>query len=80
MVDPPSVTLERAHDQKVLLLLKDGRTLTGRLLGCDEHLNMVLDDAEEMTKEIARRLGRVVLRGSNVVTVNVAGGAPARSM
>lgn len=79
MSDPPAQTLERARDQKVVVLLKDQRTLTGRLLGCDEHLNLVLDEAEETGVEIVRRLGRVVVRGSNIVTVHVPGGAPGRS-
>lgn len=79
MSDPPAQALDRAHDQKVRVLLKDGRVLNGRLLGCDEHLNLVLDEAEETNPELARRLGRVVVRGSNIVTVNVPGGAPGRA-
>lgn len=71
MAAPPTVLLERAIQQKVELRLKDGRSLSGRLLGCDEHLNIVLDDAEERTNEVSRRLGRLVLRGSNVVSLNV---------
>lgn len=78
MVDPPALTLERAHDQKVRVLLKDGRVLAGRLLGCDEHLNLVLDEAEETAPDVSRRLGRVVVRGSNIITVNVPGGASGR--
>ncbi len=78
MVAPPTQLLESALQQRVELRLKDGRTLVGRLLGLDEHMNLVLDDAEERTPEVARRLGRLVLRGSNVVTLNVpSGGARA---
>jgi small nuclear ribonucleoprotein len=66
----PAQLLERALDQRVTLLLKDSRRLTGRLLGIDEHLNILLGDTEETTKEQTRRLGRVVLRGSNVVSLH----------
>lgn len=70
MADPPSHLLERVLDQRVTLLLKDARTMTGKLLGVDEHLNLVLDDTEEATAERTRHLGRVVLRGSSVVTLH----------
>ncbi len=70
MADAPIPLLERLVDSKVTLLLKDSRQLTGRLVGLDEHLNLVLDDASETTPDVSRRLGRVVLRGSNVVTLH----------
>lgn len=57
-----------------MLQLKDARTVTGRLVGSDEHMNIVLDEAEESTREITRRLGRVVLRGSNVLSLNAPAG------
>jgi len=79
MSAPPVQILERLGQQRVTVLLKDSRVLSGRLLGCDEHMNMVLDDTEETTKDAQRRLGRVVLRGSNVVTLTAAGGAGGRS-
>jgi len=70
MADGPSQLLERVVQQRVTLLLKDSRQLSGKLVGIDEHLNLVLDDATETTAEISRHLGRVVLRGSNVVTLH----------
>jgi small nuclear ribonucleoprotein (snRNP)-like protein len=70
MVDTPIPLLERLVDAKVTLLLKDSRQLSGRLIGLDEHLNLVLDDASETTPDVTRRLGRVVLRGSNIVTLH----------
>lgn len=76
----PAQVLERAVQQRVELRLKDNRTISGRLLGVDEHLNLVLDEAEERSAEQSRRLGRVVLRGSSVVSLSAPTGAvPARS-
>jgi len=63
----------------VTLELKDTRTLTGKLVGVDEHMNLVLEDADEKTSEVSRHLGRVVLRGSNVVTLNAPQGAAGKS-
>ncbi|HTW55882.1 MAG TPA: LSm family protein [Thermoplasmata archaeon] len=33
-------------------------------------MNLVLDDADETAADVRRHLGRVVLRGSNVVSVH----------
>ncbi|MFZ0830506.1 MAG: LSM domain-containing protein [Thermoplasmata archaeon] len=72
----PSGLLERVVDQRVSLRLKDARELAGRLLGLDEHMNLVLDDVEETTADGSRRLGRVLVRGSNVITLTASGGLP----
>lgn len=79
MVEAPTHLLERVLDQRVTLVLKDARQLTGKLLGLDEHMNLVLDDADESTAEVTRHLGRVVLRGSNVVTLHAPQGAVAKT-
>ncbi len=76
MVDGPVQLLERLVDARVTLLLKDARQLSGRLLGVDEHMNLVLDDTSETTPEVTRRLGRVVLRGSNIVTLHLPEASP----
>ncbi|MGA8664944.1 MAG: LSM domain-containing protein [Thermoplasmata archaeon] len=78
MVDSPTSLVERLVSQRVTLFLKDTRQLSGKLLGVDEHMNLVLDDADETTSEISRHLGRVVLRGSNVVTLHSPQGAASK--
>ncbi len=78
MVDAPPHLLDRVLQQRVTLVLKDARELTGRLLAADEHMNLVLDDADERTAELTRHLGRVLLRGSNVVTLHAAQGKPSK--
>jgi small nuclear ribonucleoprotein len=69
MLPTPTQFLERTLPRKAVLALKDGRTLAGRLVGLDEQLNLVLDDAEERGGDLSRRLGRVVVRGSSLVSV-----------
>ena len=56
-------------NKKVTLLLKDSRTLVGTLVGFDDYLNMVLEDTEETNNENVKRLGTVILRGNNVVSI-----------
>jgi|HubBroStandDraft_1064217.scaffolds.fasta_scaffold496826_2 small nuclear ribonucleoprotein len=72
----PASAIEQILPQKVVLHLKDGRQFSGRLVGIDEHLNLVLDDTEETGGEVTRRLGRLVLRGSNIISLQTLG-APA---
>ena len=63
----PMKMLESVLNKKVALLLKDNRTLEGSLIGYDEYMNLVLDDVEDKAQEVNRKLGVVIVRGSNVV-------------
>jgi small nuclear ribonucleoprotein len=65
----PLNVLEKSVNKTVSLLLKDGRILEGKLSGFDEYMNMILEDAEETKDEQVRRLGVVILRGNNIVTI-----------
>lgn len=67
----PLDVLEKAMNQKLSLLLKDSRTIEGKLTGYDEYMNMVLSDVEETLGETKRRLGTVILRGNNVVSISL---------
>ncbi|MBM4249865.1 MAG: RNA-binding protein [Euryarchaeota archaeon] len=70
MVMPHNV-LERSLNKRVNLLLKDSRVLDGKLVSFDENMNMVLEETEETAPDQSkRRLGTVVLRGNNVVTIS----------
>ncbi|MEF8832934.1 MAG: LSM domain-containing protein [Candidatus Thermoplasmatota archaeon] len=66
----PSGFLNEHLNEEVELLLKDGSTIEGKLIGYDDHMNLVLEDSEEMKEDKHRRIGTIVLRGNNVVTIN----------
>jgi len=68
MVMPLSL-LEKSIDKRVSLLLKDNRILQGMLIGYDDYLNMVLDNTEETADDQVKRLGTVIIRGNNVVSI-----------
>jgi small nuclear ribonucleoprotein len=68
MVQPLQI-LEKSLNKKISLILKDDRVLVGTLVGYDDYMNMVLEDTEETQGEQVRRVGTVVLRGNNVVTI-----------
>jgi len=65
----PLSLLEKSVDKRVSLLLKDNRILEGTLIGFDDYLNMVLENTEETTADQVKRLGTVILRGNNVVSI-----------
>jgi len=67
----PLDVLEKAMNQRLSLLLKDGRIIEGKLTGYDEYMNMVLNDVEETIEENKRRLGTIILRGNNVVSISL---------
>ncbi|RLI20276.1 RNA-binding protein [Candidatus Bathyarchaeota archaeon] len=63
--------LEESLDKVVLVRLKGGRSLRGRLKGYDQHLNLVLEDAEDTTDvENVKKLGSIIVRGDNVVIIS----------
>jgi len=58
----------------VLVKLKGDKEVRGKLKSFDYHLNIVLEDAEEIFKDgSSRKLGLIVIRGDNVVLVSPAG-------
>jgi small nuclear ribonucleoprotein len=68
--------LGRSLNSQVLVKLKDDRELRGRLRGYDQHLNLILDDAEDLTEQPPQELGTVILRGDNVILLSPSGKAP----
>lgn len=66
----PLDVLEKSVNQRLILLLKDGRTLEGKLSGYDEYMNLVLEDTEERIEDTKRRIGTVILRGNNIVSIS----------
>jgi small nuclear ribonucleoprotein len=62
---------EESLNKVVLVQLKGGRTVRGRLYSFDQHMNLVLEDAEDVTNaELTKKLGTIIVRGDNVVLVS----------
>ncbi|UCD46140.1 MAG: RNA-binding protein [Candidatus Bathyarchaeota archaeon] len=63
--------LERSIGKTVLIKLRGGKTLRGLLEGYDQHVNLVLKDAEDITNtENTVLIGTIVLRGDNVIMIS----------
>ena len=66
----PLELLEQSLNREVSILLKDGRSIAGKLVGYDQYMNLVVDEAEEKTEDKHRKLGKVVVRGSTIVSAS----------
>jgi len=63
--------LEESLGKVVLVRLKGGKSLRGKLKGFDQHLNLVLEETEDTTDiENVKRLGDIIVRGDNVIIIS----------
>jgi small nuclear ribonucleoprotein len=63
--------LEESIGKTVLIRLRGGKSIRGQLKGFDQHLNLVLDKAEDVTdSENVKELGLIIVRGDNVVMIS----------
>ena len=63
--------LEQNLGKQVIVRLKGGRSLRGKLKGFDQHLNLVLDETDDTTsQENVKKLGLIIVRGDNVVIIS----------
>ncbi len=63
--------LEQNVNKVVLVRLRGGKKLRGKLKGFDQHLNLVLEDTDDTTDiENTKKLGLIIVRGDNVVLIS----------
>jgi small nuclear ribonucleoprotein len=63
--------LEESLGKIVLVRLKGGKSLRGKLKGFDQHLNLVLEETEDTTDaDKVRKLGSIIVRGDNVIIIS----------
>ena len=69
--DRPMDILSMSLNDYVLVKLKGGRQLRGKLKNYDAHLNLTLEEAEELVEEGENlSLGTIILRGDNVIIIS----------
>lgn len=71
MAEAAAKILEESVGKTVLIRLKGGRSLRGRLQGFDQHMNLVLEEAEDISDaNNIQQLGTIVVRGDNVIIIS----------
>ena len=71
MSDMATQILEESLGKIVLVRLKGGKSLRGKLKGFDQHLNLVLEETEDTTDmEKVKKLGVLIVRGDNVIIIS----------
>jgi small nuclear ribonucleoprotein len=66
----PLNLLTRRINAEVLIRLKNNAEYRGKMIDCDGHMNIILDGAREYRNNSPTTiLGKVVLRGSNILYV-----------
>ncbi|MFW9922567.1 MAG: LSM domain-containing protein [Candidatus Thorarchaeota archaeon] len=69
--DRPMDLLSLSLNDYVLVKLKGGRQLRGKLKNYDAHLNLTLEEAEELIEDGENNsLGTIILRGDNVIIIS----------
>ena len=67
-----AVGVEKFLDAVVTVTVKDGRKFKGKLTQFDEHMNLLLEDAEELKAEgPAAKYKLILLKGGNVTAVSI---------
>ncbi len=69
MVNSKRSKLEQLIRHKVEIHLNDHRIFNGQLLAYDRHMNLVIEDCEEIRKNQKRALGLLVLKGEHVQSI-----------
>jgi small nuclear ribonucleoprotein len=71
-VNRPFDMLNSSINKQVLIILKGNTQIRGKLRSFDVHLNIVLEDAEELENNKPKtKHGEVFLRGDNIVFVTI---------
>lgn len=71
-MERPIDVLNNAKGKRVLIKLKKGTEISGILHAMDLHLNMWLEDAEQVSEEKKTKLGTLLVRGDNIIYVSPA--------
>jgi small nuclear ribonucleoprotein len=71
MAEAATKILEESLGKTVLIKLRGNRKLRGKLEGFDLHMNLVLENAEDIsTTDNTLKLGRIIVRGDNVILIS----------
>ena len=70
MADEISTLMSNNKDKVVSLRLRNTKTIEGVLKDFDIHMNLSLDNAEDVSEEKHDKLGKILLRGDNILAIS----------
>tara|TARA_B100000745_G_scaffold246914_1_gene168955 strand:- start:1281 stop:1511 length:231 start_codon:yes stop_codon:yes gene_type:complete len=71
MADEITTMMSGCQGKSVLLRLRNSRTIQGSLIDFDIHMNLTLNNAEDITDEKHLSLGKILLRGDNILAISL---------
>jgi small nuclear ribonucleoprotein len=71
MADEISTVMTSCQGKSVLLRLRNTKTIQGILIDFDIHMNLTLDNAEDISDETHVGLGKILLRGDNILAISL---------
>ena len=71
MADEISTLMNNSKNKVVLLRLRNTKTIQGTLKDFDIHMNLTLENAEDISDEKNEKLGKILLRGDNILAVSL---------
>ncbi len=66
-----STLMNNSKDKVVLLRMRNTKTIQGTLKEFDIHMNLTLEDAEDISDEKPEKLGKILIRGDNILAVSI---------
>ena len=71
MADEISTVMTSCQGKSVLLRLRNTKTIQGILIDFDIHMNLTLNNAEDISDEKHIDLGKILLRGDNILAISL---------
>ncbi len=67
----PFDLLNKSIGKQVLVQLKSNTSIRGKITSFDAHMNIVMEEAEELNSgELKAKLGTILLRGGNIIFIS----------
>jgi small nuclear ribonucleoprotein len=71
MGDEISTLMSNSKNKIVLLRLRNNKTVRGNLQDFDIHMNLTLHEAEDISDNKTTKLGTILLRGDNILSISL---------
>jgi len=71
MADEISNLMNKNKHKSILLRLRNNKTVKGQLLDFDVHMNLTLENAEDVSEDKSQKLGKILLRGDNILAISL---------